>query len=143
MSENSGSKTARVHYTGTLADGTVFDSSRERDPFEFVVGAGQVIKGFDDAVADMAVGETTTVTVSSDDAYGPHVAERVIQVDHSQFAEGVVPEVGMQLQSDGGEGQPPMVVTVTEVTEDKVILDANHPLAGQDLTFEIELMELV
>ena len=142
MSESTASKTARVHYTGTLADGTVFDSSRERDPFEFVVGAGQVIKGFDDAVVGMAVGETKTVTVQSDDAYGPHFAERVIEVDHGQFGEGVIPEVGMQLQSDGGEGQPPMVVTVTEVTEDKVILDANHPLAGQDLTFEIELMEL-
>ena len=143
MSGNSASKTARVHYTGTLADGTVFDSSRERDPFEFVVGTGQVIKGFDDAVADMAVGDTRTVKVPSDEAYGPHLAERMIEVDHGQFAEGVVPEVGMQLQSEGGEGQPPMVVTVTEVTEDKVTLDANHPLAGQDLTFEIELMELV
>ncbi len=143
MSGNPENKTARVHYTGTLADGTVFDSSRERDPFEFVVGAEQVIKGFDDAVVDMAVGDTKTVTVLSDDAYGPHLAERVIEVDHGQFAEGVIPEVGMQLQSDGGEGQPPMVVTVTEVTEDKVILDANHPLAGQDLTFEIELMELL
>ena len=143
MSENAESTTVRVHYTGTLADGTVFDTSRERDPFEFVVGAGQVIKGFDDAVAGMAVGDVKTVTVPSDDAYGPHVAERVIEVDHGQFAEGVVPAVGMQLQSEGGEGQPPLVVTVTEVTEDKVILDANHPLAGQDLTFEIELMELV
>lgn len=143
MTENAGNKTAKVHYTGTLADGTVFDSSRERDPFEFVVGAGQVIKGFDDAVVDMAVGDTKTVTVPSDEAYGPHFKERVIEVDHGQFAEGVIPEVGIQLQSDGGEGQPPMVVTVTEVTEDKVILDANHPLAGQDLTFEIELLELV
>jgi FKBP-type peptidyl-prolyl cis-trans isomerase 2 len=143
MTENAGNKNAKVHYTGTLADGTVFDSSRERDPFEFTVGIGQVIKGFDDAVVDMAVGDTKTVTVPSDEAYGPHFAERVIEVDHGQFGEGVIPEVGMQLQSDGGEGQPPMVVTVTEVTEDKVILDANHPLAGQDLTFEIELLELV
>ena len=143
MTENAGNKNAKVHYTGTLADGTVFDSSRERDPFEFTVGIGQVIKGFDDAVVDMAVGDTKTVTVPSDEAYGPHFAERVIEVDHGQFGEGVIPEVGMQLQSDGGEGQPPMVVTVTEVTEEKVILDANHPLAGQDLTFEIELLELV
>ena len=84
MSENSASKTARVHYTGTLADGTVFDTSRERDPFEFVVGAGQVIKGFDDAVVGMAVGDTKTVTVQSDDAYGPHFAERVIEVEMSK-----------------------------------------------------------
>ena len=99
MTENAGNKTAKVHYTGTLADGTVFDSSRERDPFEFVVGADQVIKGFDDAVVDMAVGDTKTVTVLSDEAYGPHFAERVIEVDHGQFGEGVIPEVGMQLQS--------------------------------------------
>lgn len=141
MTENQ-HKTAKVHYTGSLADGTVFDSSRERDPFEFVVGAGQVIKGFDDVVGAMSVGETRTVTLSAGDAYGPHIKERVIEVDHGQFAEGVTAEVGMQLQSEGGEGQPPMVVTVTAVTDDKVILDANHPLAGKDLTFEIELMEL-
>ncbi len=143
MTEETSNKTVKVHYTGTLEDGTMFDSSRQREPFEFVLGAGQVIEGFNNAVAEMAVGETKTVSLSSEEAYGPYYEEMLHSIDHSQFAEGVVPEVGMQLQSDGGEGHPPMVALVTEVTEDKVVIDANHPLAGKALTFEIELLELV
>lgn len=142
MSQAENNKTAKVHYTGTLADGTVFDSSREREPLAFEVGAGQVIKGFDDAVVDMAEGETKTVTIPAEEAYGPRHDELVIEVEHSQFAEGVSPEVGMQLQASNGEDQPPTVVTVTEVGEEKVKLDANHPLAGEDLTFEIEVLEV-
>jgi peptidylprolyl isomerase len=141
MSENE-NKTAKVHYTGSLSDGKVFDTSREREPFEFVVGTGQVIQGFDEAVSEMAVGDIQKVTVPADQAYGPHVEERVFEVGHDQFSEGVKLQVGMQLQSEAAEGQQPMVATVTEITEEKVTLDANHPLAGQDLIFEIELMEL-
>ena len=143
MTENESNKTAKVHYVGSLPDGSVFDSSREREPFEFVLGADQVINGFDCAVADMTVGETKSVTIPVDDAYGPYHEEMVHEIPYSQFAEGVVPEVGMQLQSEGGEGHPPMVATVTVVTDETVTIDANHPLAGQDLTFEIELLELV
>ena len=143
MSENENNKTAKVHYTGTLPDGTVFDSSRDREPFEFVLDAEQVINGFDAAVAAMSVGETKSVTIPVEDAYGPYHEEMVHEIAHSQFGEGVIPEVGMQLQSEGGEGHPPMVATVTVVTDETVTIDANHPLAGQDLTFEIELLELV
>jgi len=143
MSENVNNKTVKVHYIGTLLDGTVFDSSRDREPFEFVLGAEQVINGFDAAVAAMAVGETKSVTIPIEEAYGPYHEEMVHEIAHSQFGEGVIPEVGMQLQSEGGEGHPPMVATVTVVTDETVTIDANHPLAGQDLTFEIELLELV
>lgn len=143
MSENESNKTVKVHYTGSLSDGTVFDSSREREPFEFVLGANQVINGFDNAVAGMAIGETKSVTIPVEEAYGPYHEEMVHEIAYSQFAEGVKPEVGMQLQSEGGEGHPPMVATITAVTEESVTIDANHPLAGQDLTFEIELLESV
>ena len=143
MSENEINKTAKVHYTGSLADGTVFDSSSDREPFEFELGANQVINGFDGAVAGMTVGETKSVTIPVDAAYGLYHEEMVHEIAHSQFGEGVVPEVGMQLQSEGDEGHPPMVATVTVVTDETVTIDANHPLAGQDLTFEIELLELV
>lgn len=143
MSQTESGKKVKVHYTGTLGDGTVFDSSRERDPLEFTVGAGQVIKGFEEAVAEMSVGDKKTVTIPAAEAYGPRHDEMVFDVDPGQFAEGVVPKVGMQLQGQTEEGAPPTIVTVTNVTEEKITLDANHPLAGQDLTFEIELMEAV
>ena len=136
-------KKAKVHYVGSLSDGTVFDSSREREPLEFTIGAGQVIKGFDEAVAEMAVGDKKTVTIPAAEAYGPYREDMVIEVGPSQFPEGLTPEVGMQLQGQGEEGAPPMIVTVKKVEAEKVTLDANHPLAGQDLTFELELMEVV
>ncbi len=133
--------TAKVHYTGTLNDGTVFDSSRERDPLEFQVGAGQLIPGFDQAVDGMGVGETKSVKIPAEQAYGPHRNEMVIDVDKNQFPEGLNPEVGQQLQTQDNQGQP-LVVTVTAIDGDKVTLDANHPLAGKDLNFEIELVEV-
>jgi len=131
--------TVRVHYTGSLTDGTVFDSSREREPLSFQVGAGQVIPGFNDAVEGMEVGDKIDVTVESKDAYGDYREDFVINVNPTDIPDEIDPEVGMDLQlhqEDGGA----IPVKITEVTDDAVTLDANHPLAGKDLKFEIELV---
>lgn len=133
--------TVRVHYTGSLTDGTVFDSSREREPLSFEVGAGQVIAGFNNAVEGMEVGQKTDVTIEAKDAYGDYREDFVINVNPSDIPEEINPEIGMELQlhqQDGGA----IPVKVTAVSDDAVTLDANHPLAGKDLTFEIELMEI-
>lgn len=130
--------TVSVHYTGTLADGSVFDSSRGRDPLEFTVGAGRVIPGFDSAVAGMAVGEEKTVVIPADQAYGAHRPELMVEVDRAQFPAGLKPEIGQQLQLSRG-GQL-FVVTVRDVSDGSVLLDGNHPLAGEDLTFALELV---
>jgi peptidylprolyl isomerase len=133
--------TVRVHYTGTLAGGEQFDSSAGRDPLEFTLGDGMVIPGFESAVTGMAVGESKTFDIPSDQAYGPRRDEMVMQVDRNQFPDHIDPEVGQQLQMQ--QGNQAFVVTVAEVDDDAVTLDGNHPLAGQDLTFTIELVEIV
>lgn len=130
--------TVSVHYTGTLADGSVFDSSRGRDPLQFTVGEGRVIPGFDAAVAGMAVGEEKKVTIPADQAYGPHRPELMVEVDRAQFPADLRPEIGQQLQLSRG-GQV-FVVTVRDLSDGSVLLDGNHPLAGQDLTFALELV---
>lgn len=133
--------TVRVHYTGTLAGGEQFDSSAGRDPLEFTLGDGMVIPGFESAVTGMAVGESKTFDIPSDQAYGPRRDEMVMQVERNQFPDHIDPEVGQQLQMQ--QGNQAFVVTVAEVNDDAVTLDGNHPLAGQDLTFTIELVEIV
>ena len=130
-----------VHYTGKLDDGEVFDSSRERDPFKFKVGAGQVIPGFDNGVVGMEVGQTKTVEIPPDDGYGQQRTELFVKVHRADFPEDIAPEIGQQLQMKRPDGTP-VNVTVSEVSEEDVTLDANHPLAGKTLTFEIELMEI-
>jgi len=133
--------TVKVHYTGTLGDGTTFDTSVEREPLEFTLGAGQVIPGFEEAVIGMQVGQSKTVTIPSEEAYGPHSDELIMVVERDQLPEGLDPEVGQQLQTQGADGRTTIVV-VTEVSETTITVDANHPLAGKDLTFEIELVEI-
>ncbi|HEY9665962.1 MAG TPA: peptidylprolyl isomerase [Coleofasciculaceae cyanobacterium] len=134
--------TVKIHYTGKLDDGTVFDSSANREPLEFTLNAGQVIPGFDQAVLGMSPGESKTETIPMDQAYGPHRPEMVLQVDRQQMPPNLEPEVGQQLQVQSPQGQA-IPVMITEVTDSKITLDANHPLAGEDLTFEIELVEIV
>ncbi len=133
--------TVAVHYTGTLGDGTVFDSSRERAPLEFTLGSGQVIPGFDAAVEGLKQGESVKTTIDCENAYGKHNEELVVSTPREQIPDSIELEVGRRLQARSEQGQVTRVV-VTEVTEETVTLDANHPLAGQDLTFEIELVEI-
>ena len=132
----------KVHYTGTLDDGSVFDSSRKRDPFQFIIGENQVISGFEDAVIGMNPDETKTVKVAAENAYGPHLEEMVVALERDQFPEDLQPEVGQQLQVRRADDRN-LIVRVTDVTETHVTLDANHPLAGEDLMFEIELVEIL
>lgn len=132
--------TVKVHYTGKLADGTVFDSSVGRDPIEFTLGSGSLIPGFETAVEGLAVGEKKTVVVGPEDAYGVRDDGKVMQVDQADLPDEIDPKPGMVLQArtEGGATR----FTVTQVTDDTVTLDANHPLAGKQLTFEMEVMEI-
>ncbi len=132
----------RVHYTGTLEDGSQFDSSVGRAPLEFTVGAGQMIAGFDAGVVGMAVGEKKTILIDPDHGYGQKDPSAIIEFPSSNIPEGMTVEVGMKLNLQNQYGQPVPVV-VMEVREDVIIMDANHFLAGKDLTFEVELVEIV
>lgn len=134
--------TVKVHYTGKLSDGTVFDSSDERSPIEFTIGEGQVIPGFEEAVVGMEPGESKTATVPSEKAYGPHQGEMMFEVGRDQFPQDVQPEPGQQLQIRQPDGRT-FFVTVNEISESSVTLDANHPLAGKDLVFDIKLEEII
>ena len=133
--------TVKVNYTGKLGDGTVFDSSVDRDPLQFSVGQGQVIAGFDEAVIGMSPGEEKTVNIPSDQAYGSYREELVMVVGQEQMPPDLSVEVGQQLQMRHPSGQA-IPVLVTDISDTKVTLDANHPLAGEDLTFEIELVDI-
>lgn len=140
MAQAQNGDTVRVHYTGTLDDGTVFDSSKGREPIEFQVGSGQVIAGFEEAVSGMDVGEAKKVTIPAAQAYGERREELMLQVQRSQFPADVEPAVGQQFQMSQGEQN--FVVNVADVDGERITLDANHPLAGRDLTFELELVDV-
>lgn len=142
MQEAKEGDTVKVHYKGTLDDGAVFDESTERGPLEFKVGEQKVIPGFEEAVVGMKEGETKVQKVTSDQAYGPRRDEMLLKVARTQLPEDLgEPEVGQPLQVTTQEGQP-VPVRIAEVDEENVTLDANHPLAGKDLTFELKLVEI-
>jgi peptidylprolyl isomerase len=141
MSEAKAGDTVKINYVGTLNDGQMFDSSEGRDPLEFVVGSGQIIKGLDSAIPGMTVGDKKTVNVPCDQAYGETNPEARQAVPREQIPAEIPLEIGTQLQMQTPQGQV-VPVTVAEVTEAEVTLDANHPLAGQDLNFEIEVVEI-
>lgn len=132
----------KVHYHGRLTNGETFDSSEGRDPLEFEVGSGMVIKGFDEGVTGMTVGEKKTINIPFMEAYGPRNPEMVINMPKDRFPQDMELELGMPLVMSDGQGQQ-FQVTIVEIEEAAVKLDANHPLAGQDLVFDLELVEIV
>lgn len=134
--------TVKVHYTGTLEDGTMFDTSAEREPLKFTVGGGEVIAGFDTAVIEMSIGDKKVTVIPAGEAYGEHSKDLVTDVDRERFPADMELEIGQQLQvglQDGNQA----VVMIVDLSDTSVTLDANHPLAGQQLTFEIELVAIL
>ncbi|WP_340302329.1 FKBP-type peptidyl-prolyl cis-trans isomerase [Roseobacter sp. HKCCD7870] len=141
MTQAKAGDTVAIHYTGTLADGSQFDSSEGRDPLRFTLGSGQIIAGLDAAITGMSQGEKKSVTIAAAEAYGDHRPEAVQAVPRAQIPAEITLEVGGGLQVQTPDGQT-IPVTVTSVTDEEVTLDANHPLAGKDLTFAVELVEI-
>ncbi|PQO23216.1 peptidylprolyl isomerase [Rhodobacteraceae bacterium WD3A24] len=140
MTQVKAGDTVKIHYKGTLSDGSVFDSSEGRDPLEFTVGSGEIIPGLDTALEGMEVGEEKTVEIAADEAYGQHDPNGRQEIPRSQIPEDIPLDIGTALQMQLPDGRA-MPVTVAEVSEETVVLDANHPLAGKDLTFKVEMVE--
>lgn len=141
MTEIKSGDTVRIHYKGTLDDGSVFDSSEGRDPLEFTVGTGQIIPGLDEALPGMTVGEKKSVTIEPDKAYGPAHAEARQAVSRDKIPPEVPMEIGIQLEMKTPDGRS-IPVRVVEIGEETVTLDANHPLAGKALTFDFEIVSI-
>ncbi len=139
MSQAKAGDKVKVHYTGKLEDGTVFDSSKDREPLEFDLGSGNVIPGFENGLLGMEAGESKTLTIAPDEAYGQINPDLVATVERKQFPENISPEVGLQLQMSQPNGQP-LNVTIVNIVGDSITLDANHPLAGKTLVFDVELV---
>lgn len=141
MTQAETGNTVKVHYKGMLDNGQVFDSSEGKEPLSFTVGHGTLIKGFENAVIGMAVGEEKEFTVEPDDGYGERNEDLIIDINRNDIPSHIDVSIGQRLQIQQPNGEA-ISVAVTDMTEEKVTLDANHPLAGQDLTFKVEVMEI-
>jgi FKBP-type peptidyl-prolyl cis-trans isomerase 2 len=141
MSQAKTGDTVKVHYTGKLKDGTVFDTSADREPLEFKIGERRLIPDFEEAVVGMEPGESKSIEITAENAYGSHNKDMVMVVERKDIPEGLDPQVNQRLQVQQQSGQS-FVVTVTDVSEASITLDGNHPLAGKDLTFDIQLTEI-
>lgn len=141
MAQAKQNDTVKVHYKGTLENGEVFDSSEGRDPLQFTLGTGQVIPGFDNGITGMEINEEKTIKIPAADAYGEVNEQLVQKVPRTALSDEIQPEVGLKLVSKTPEGQE-IPIVVTEVAEEDITIDANHPLAGEDLTFEVKLLEI-
>ena len=141
MSQVKKGDTVKVHYTGKLEDGSIFDSSVDRDPIQFTVGDQRLIPGFEKAVLGMEPGQTRSVTIPPEEAYGPHRKDQVIDVDRKEIPPDIDLRIGQRLEMQRPGGQN-LILTVTEIQDTQITLDANHELAGKDLTFDIELVSI-
>lgn len=141
MAEAKSGDTVKVHYTGKLEDGTIFDSSVDKEPLEFKIGNGNMIPGFEKAVVGLGLGETVTTNIPYQEAYGEKRTEMVVEVPKEQVPENITPEVGLQLSISQQDGST-IPVVISDVTDNSIILDANHPLAGKNLIFDIELVDI-
>ncbi|WP_165733284.1 peptidylprolyl isomerase [Polaribacter sp. 20A6] len=141
MSQVKANNTVKVHYTGKLSDGQVFDTSEGKEPIEFVLGQGQLIPGFEQGLIDMKVNEKKTITIAKEEAYGEVNDQLIQEIDRSNLPQDMEPKVGMGLVSKSPEGQE-MNLMIVEVKEASVVIDGNHPLAGRDLVFDLEVVEI-
>ena len=141
MSKVKDGDTVKVHYTGKLENGEVFDTSKEQEPFEFTVGNKAVIPGFEKGVVGMEVGDSKSIEIPPEEAYGAKQDQLVVEVNRSEFPDDITPTIGQRLQIRQQDGNP-IIVTITDLAEDIITLDANHPLAGYTLFFDVEVIEL-
>jgi FKBP-type peptidyl-prolyl cis-trans isomerase 2 len=142
MSQAKHGDTVKIHYAGKLEDGSVFDTSIDNDPLQFTIGEDQVIRGFEKGVTGMEINESKIITIPPDEAYGPRLEEMVLNIPVAEFPPDIEPKIGQQLQLSQENGQTTIAI-VTQLSESNVTIDVNHPLAGETLIFDIQLIEIV